>query len=143
MRVLALSTAFIWALTVSAVIMIYHRPGHTSVWEEIQTPGQPTRFIYGTSPAQTLLEHDPAGAVIIWVALSLAMLAGAASLVLRLRTHRDSYRYLALVAGCMLVAFSVFGLLWGVLGLGTVGALVALSSRALPADAGRGPVAPV
>ena len=134
LRIAALAGAYLWALALVAACFLYHRPGRRSLWEAAVTPGRPTTYVYGSSPALTLFQHDPAGAVIILVALAAALLLATVSLALCLGLREDNYRVLAIVAASLLGAFSLFGLLWGILAFAPVVALILAS--ALPAGSG-------
>jgi len=128
MRILSLCGAYAWSALLVAGAFLYHFPGRRSIWEEIDTSGHPPRYIYGTSPARTLFEHDAAGAVIILFALAIALTLVTLSLVLDLRFHRVELRVVAAVASGAIALFALFGLLWGIVAFWPVAALLLLAS---------------
>lgn len=80
----------------------------------------------GHPPALTLYERDGPIWEVALVLIGLVLAAGAIDLVIR--TARSSVRpgVLACTAGGLLVAYSLFGLVYGLLGIGIIGGLVIL-----------------
>ncbi len=83
----------------------------------------------GNPPALSLFERDPLS---VYLALTVVGAALAFSVVDALGLARRTpgeRSIVAVVAGALLVAFSLFGLLWGLLSIGVVGVLLIVSSR--------------
>lgn len=83
----------------------------------------------GNPPALSLFQRDPLS---IYLALAVVCAALAFSVVDALGLARRApgeRSIVAAVAGALLVAFSLFGLLWGLLSIGVVGVLLVISSR--------------
>jgi hypothetical protein len=81
----------------------------------------------GSPPALTLYEKDGVIWQIALYIVGFAILCGAADLAFRTVRCLTAPGVLAIVAGGLLVAYSLFGLLYGLLGLGTIGVLVILA----------------
>jgi len=117
---LALGT--LWAIGVAVFVYEFHINEPRGVLT-VTTGG---RTFAGNPPALTLYERDGVIWEIALILIALVLLSGAAELLLR--TVRLSTRpgILAIVAGAVLVAYSLFGLIYGLLGIGTIGTLVIL-----------------
>ena len=79
----------------------------------------------------TMRQQDPASFAIIVVALVVTLVVSGLGLGYRHRRHRLAAAPAAVAVGGLLGAFSLFGLLWGVVSLGACGLLVALAGRPL------------
>ena len=124
-RRLPIAAASLWTLGWLAVAAGYHinePPGVQSITLNGHT-------YVGSPPALSLMERD-GNAVLIAALLVLAALL-VATLDVNLRRRRDDRRpgVPSVIAGTLLVAFSLFGLGWGLASLGVVGLLVVLASR--------------
>ncbi len=129
-RVLFLAMAWLWAGAVVAVIYGHHVDRPNGPWAVVDG-----RTLYTHYPAQTLAQGDHVGAEIMTVALALAVAVGTVDLAVRLVRRMTVPGVAALSAGGMLVLFSLFGLLWGLAGLGTAGLLVVLSGLSMRSTA--------
>jgi hypothetical protein len=85
------------------------------------------RTFAGNPPALTLYERSGVIWVIAVFIVGFVVLCGAADLLFRTVHRLTAPGITAMVAGGLLVAYSLFGLVYGVLGIGTVGALVILA----------------
>jgi hypothetical protein len=114
--------ATLWAIGVARFIFGYHINEPSTVLS-VTTGGH--TFV-GHPPALTLYERDGPIWEVALVLTGLVLSAGAIDLVVR--TARRSVRpgVLAFGAGGLLVAYSLFGLVYGLLGIGTIGVLVIL-----------------
>jgi hypothetical protein len=122
-----LAAAWLWAGGVIAVWLSYHIAEPHGVLG-VTTGG---RSYYGNPPALALNERDPVSTKIVLVALALTLLAGTIDLAVRTVFRMTGPGAAAFLAGGMLMLFSLFGLLWGIAGVGTVGLLVILSGIAM------------
>jgi hypothetical protein len=102
----------------------------------VAQPGSPFLVVGGHTyvthpPALTLDQRDHVSAESITIALGLVVLVGTIDLVLRLVRRSTTPGFAALSAGGILVLFSLFGLVRGLVGIGTAGLLVAVSGWAM------------
>ncbi|HEV3266534.1 MAG TPA: DUF2510 domain-containing protein [Acidimicrobiales bacterium] len=126
-RLSLLAAAWLWAGGVIAFCLTYHLAEPQGVLS-VSTGGH---TYFGNPPALTLYQRDPVSAKIIGVALGLAVLAGTIDLAVRTVFRLTGPGVAALLAGGLLILFSLFGLLWGLGGVGTVGLLVILSGMGM------------
>jgi len=122
LRTVTLAAAWCWAGAVVAFTYGYHLAQPSTPWAEYDGHTYFTHL-----PAQTLAQSDHMSAEIVTFALCLTLTVGTADLVVRLACRLTAPGVAALTAGGMLVAFSLFGLLRGLAGIGTAGALLVLS----------------
>jgi hypothetical protein len=80
-------------------------------------------------PAQTLLQKDAVSVEIILTSMWLAVLVGVVELSLRTRLKSGLIGGAAISAGLLLIAFSLFGLWWGLMGIGPTGVVLILSGQ--------------
>jgi len=84
------------------------------------------RAFVGNPPALTLYEKGG----VIWeinlFLIGLVLVSGAIDLLVRTIRRWTGPGVLAMVAGALLVVYSLFGLIYGLLGIGTIGILVIL-----------------
>ena len=113
-----LIAAFAWALMTTCVIAAYHVQGFT------------------TGSSVTLLQKDRFLFTIAIGAVWFTVLAGIVDLTVRSWRKSASLGVFSLITGSLLVLYSLFGLVFGVLGIGLVGVFVMLSARPLPAPGG-------
>ncbi len=118
-----LTMASLWSLGFAAFIFAYHIEEPHGVLT-ITTGG---RTFAGNPPALTLYERSR----VIWVSaiiiVGFVILCGAADLLFRTVRRLTVPGVIAIVAGGLLVAYSLFGLLYGLLGIGSIGGLVILA----------------
>jgi hypothetical protein len=109
--------AFLWACLAVAFVVWY--PLHTGV---ITEQGVPVKA--------SLYSQDH-----LWLAnfavIGFSVLCGAVDLAVRVRRRFDRPGPLALTVGVTLALYSLFGLLYGVLGIAPIGLLLALSARSI------------
>jgi hypothetical protein len=117
---LALGT--LWAIGVAVFLFGFHLNEPHGVLT-ITTGG---RTFAGNPPALTLYERDGVIWEIALFLIALVLLSGAADLLFRCVRLSAAPGILAIVAGAILVAYSLFGLIYGLLGIGTIGVLVIL-----------------
>ncbi len=129
-RIGALVAAWLWAGAVVVLLYRYHVAQPTSPWAEVNGH---TYFTH--PPAQTLAQRDRVSAEIMTIAVCVAVGVGTADLVVRLGRRRTVPGVAALAAGGSLLVFSLFGLLRGLAGIGTIGLLVILSGLPMKARA--------
>ncbi len=86
------------------------------------------RTYYGNPPALTLIERDPLASAIVIAVLILGLLISLSDLALQIFSRSERRSKPALVTGIIMVVFSLFGLVWGLLSLGVVGLLIFLSA---------------
>ena len=112
-----MAIASIWACGVATFIFGYH----------INEPqGELTvnvggRTYVGNPPALTLYQKDRVIWEIALFIVGFVILLGSADLLFRTIRQLTSPGIVALVAGGLLIAYSLFGLVYGVLGLGAIG----------------------
>ena len=112
----------------------YHVAQPTSPWAEVNGH---TYFTH--PPAQTLAQQDHVSAEIMTIAVCVAVGIGTVDLVVRLVARWPVPGVAALAAGGSLALFSLFGLLRGLAGIGTIGLLVILSGLPMKARSVDGP----
>jgi hypothetical protein len=83
----------------------------------------------GSPPALTLFERDRFPLILGTVIVVAALTVSAIDVALRSRRKDSRAGVPSLVVGLSLAAFSLFGLLWGLLSVGIVGAFLVLASR--------------
>jgi O-antigen/teichoic acid export membrane protein len=123
MRWIFLLLAFAWVALALAVAFGYHiaQPvGELSVSIDGHT-------YYGNPPAITLYEKDPVSVIITMSVLGTCLAASFVELVVRTKKRWTRPGSVAIVTGGLTVLFSLFGLLYGLVSIGVVGALVLLS----------------
>lgn len=132
-RSVTLGAAWTWAMGVVAFYFGYHFAQQRSPFLVV---GGHTYYTY--PPAQTLSQSDPVSAKIITGAMAITVLVGTLDLLVRVLRRTTGVGIAAMTIGPLLMAFSLFGLIQGLFGIGTVGLLVFLSG--LPMK-GMGPAA--
>lgn len=83
----------------------------------------------GNPPALTLVERDPFSIYLGLAIVGAAILTAVIEATALTRRQSDARAVASAVGGGLLVAYSLLGLLWGLLSIGVVGGLLALSSR--------------
>jgi hypothetical protein len=83
----------------------------------------------GNPPAITLFERDRSWVLIMMSIVVVAMLVAAIDVAERRRRKYSGRGTASVIVGALLVAFSLFGLLWGLASIGVVGLLLILASR--------------
>ncbi len=122
-RWLCIATGSLWSLGFAFFIFSYHIDEPHGILT-ITTGG---RTFAGNPPALTLYERSGVIWVIALFIIGFVVLCGAADLLVRTVRSRTAPGLVAIVAGGLLVAYSLFGLIYGLIGIGTIGALVVLS----------------
>jgi hypothetical protein len=117
-----LALATLWGVGVTLFIFGYHINEPSGVLT-VTTGG---RTFAGNPPALTLYERDGVIWEIALILIGLVLVAGLADLVFRAHRRITGPGLLAIVAGGFLVLYSLFGLIYGLLGIGTIGILVIL-----------------
>jgi hypothetical protein len=87
------------------------------------------RTYTGNPPATTLFERDRMWVFIMAVVVAVAILIAFIDVAVRGRRNVASVGIATAITGAVLVAFSLFGLLWGLASVGVVGLLLILASR--------------
>jgi hypothetical protein len=85
---------------------------------------------------ETLFQHDPTS---LWIALVIcltALLVASGGLAWRLARDVSTQGNAEMASGCVLVVFSVFGLIYGLLTIGLLGFLLILVSRPITQGSG-------
>jgi hypothetical protein len=126
-RCVFLGAAWLWAGGVIAFYLTYHLAQPRGVLS-VNTGGH---TYYGNPPTLTLNQQDPVSTKIVAIALGLTLLVAAVDLVVRTTRRMTGPGVAALLAGGMLMLFSLFGLLLGLAGIGTAGLLIILSGLAM------------
>jgi hypothetical protein len=124
-RVLLFAT--LWAAVACWIIYFHHiaqSPGELSVTVNGNT-------YYGHPPALTLNESDPLSSRIMVGFLLAGLITALVSLKRRTVKRQTGPGVTPYVLGAMVIAFSLFGLIWGIASMGVVGALIVLSGRPL------------
>jgi len=83
----------------------------------------------GNPPAITLFERDKTWVLIMTVIVVVAILVSYIDVTVRGRRKYGGVGNASAIVGALLVAFSLFGLLWGLASLGVVGLFLILASR--------------
>ena len=125
-RSLFLGAAWLWAGGVIAFLLAYHFAQPSSPF---LVAGGHTYYTH--PPALTLNQQDSVSTKILTIALGLTLLVGTVDLVIRTARRMTGPGVAALLAGGMLMLFSLFGLLRGLAGIGTAGLLVIFSGLAM------------
>jgi hypothetical protein len=134
-----LATGALWSLAFATFIFSYHIDEPRGMLT-ITTGG---RTFTGNPPALTLYERSGVVWVIALFIVGFVILCGTADLLYRTVRRLIGPGLVAIVAGGLLVAYSLFGLLYGLLGVGTIGALVILAGlpmRTSQTEAGPVPI---
>ena len=116
--------AALWALLWTFVVFCYHINEPVGMLS-LTTNGH---TYIGNPPALTLFERDRMS---VWLALAVAGAAfcvTAAEILIQRHRRSPGHAMISRVAGGLLIAYSVLGLLWGLASIGVVGSLVVLSS---------------
>ena len=121
-RWILLALATLWGVAVAVFIFAYHINEPIGVLT-VTTGG---RTFAGNPPALTLYERDGAIWEIASFLIGLVLVAGLADLLFRAERRITGPGVLAMVAGGLLVLYSLFGLIYGLLGVGAIGILVIL-----------------
>jgi Protein of unknown function (DUF2510) len=125
-RSMFLGAAWLWAGGLIAFLLAYHFAQPSSPF---LVAGGHTYYTH--PPALTLNQQDPVSTKILTIALGLTLLVGTVDLVIRTARRMTGPGVAALLAGGMLMVFSLFGLLWGLAEIGTAGLLVIFSGLAM------------
>ena len=125
-RSLFLGTAWLWAGGVIDFLLAYHFAQPSSPF---LVAGGHTYYTH--PPALTLDQQHTVSTKIVAIALGLTLLVGTVDLVVRTTRRMTGPGVAALLAGGMLMLFSLFGLLRGLAGIGTAGLFVILSGLAM------------
>lgn len=80
-------------------------------------------------PALTLYQRNSLLVVYSMIAVILAFFIAAIDVEVRQRRHSRRRGRLSVVAGSLLVVFSLFGFVWGLVSVGVVGLLILVASR--------------
>ena len=115
--------ASLWALGVAIFIFGYH----IGEPHGVLTVNVGGRTYAGNPPALTLYQKDGVIWEVALLIVVLVILSGAVDLVHRTVRRLTAPGVVAIVAGGLLVAYSLFGFVYGLFGLGTIGVLVILS----------------
>lgn len=122
-RWIFLATGALWSLGFAAFIFSHHIDEPHGVLTI--TTGD--RTFAGNPPALTLYERGGVVWEITLFIVGFVIVCGTADLFHRTVRRQTGPGLVAIVAGGLLVAYSLFGLLYGLLGVGTIGALVILT----------------
>lgn len=133
----SLAMGALWSLGFAIFVFSYHVDEPHGILT-ITTGG---RTFSGNPPALTLYERSGVIWVIALFVVGFVILCGTADLLYRTVRRRTMPGLVAIVAGGLLVAYSLFGLLYGLLGVGTIGLLVILTG--LPMRKSRTEAGPV
>ena len=121
-----LYVAALWALVCLVAAFTYHinQPiGVSSVTISGHT-------YTGFPPALTLFESDGASVLVIAGVVAGALLMAVIDHLVRQRRNYGGPGIASAIVGVLLVAFSLFGLLWGLASIGVVGLLLIIASQA-------------
>jgi hypothetical protein len=129
-RLVSLAAALLWAG--GAVAVILWLPVHSGV---LTTQGVELR--------SSLYAQDPSGWPLNFGILGATVLGGTVDLAIRARLRITGPGVLALIAAGLLLLYSLFGLLQGVLGFGPIAVFVALSALPLRFAPGAVPGGPM
>jgi hypothetical protein len=124
-RRLPLAVAAMWAmvwLIVAVAYRINEPTGELSV-----TYGGHTYA--GNPPAVTLFERDGVWVLIMMAIVAIAILISVLEVNIRRRRRFVGRGVASVIVGALLMAFSLFGLLWGLASFGVVGLLLHTASR--------------
>jgi len=118
-----IAIASLWALGVAIFVFGHHIDEPRGVLT-INIGG---RTYAGNPPALTLYQKDRVTWEIALFLVGIVILLGAVDLLFRTIRRLTVPGVVAMVAGGLLVAYSLFGLLYGLFGLGSIGVLVILA----------------
>jgi len=130
-----LAAAIVWAYGAAVFITGYRMARQGTPF--LETGGH---IYYTHPPAQTLLEKDPVSFRIALVLIGVCVVASTIELIVRLWLKRSKVGIVAVTAGGLVAIYSVFGLLFGILGLGPIGLFLVLSGLPMKTSAVRGGV---
>ncbi len=133
-----LTMASLWSMAFVAFIFDYHINEPYGVLT-ITTGG---RTFAGNPVALTLYERSGVIWVIAIFIVVSVILCGAADLLFRTVRRVTAPGAVAMVAGGLLIAYSLFGLVYGLLGIGSIGALVFLAGLPMKSRLGEEATAP-
>jgi hypothetical protein len=128
-----LGLAFAWVVVAVGVIYGYHIAEPKGVLS-VNT-GRHT--YWGNPPALTLHERDPISFEIGLGFMGAVLIVGLVDLSVRTRRGMTRAGAGAIAAGALLVLYSLFGLVVGLLAIGSAGALVVLSGLPIKSSAAR------
>ena len=120
--------AALWMLVVVVVVATYHlSAGPPTIWKSVcPTPDRCVNYF--THPrALSLLERDPVSGAFVLGAMAVGVLVGFADAMMAARSRQGSSGVASIIAGVLVVLFSMFGLLYGIASIGLVGLLIVLS----------------
>lgn len=121
-RWVALALGALWAVGVGLFIFGYHI--NEPVGELSVTTGG--RTYVGNPPALSLYEKNGVTWEIALLLIGLVLVAGVTDLLIRTLRQSNGLGVLALAGGGLLILYSLFGLIYGLIGIGTIGILVVL-----------------
>lgn len=124
-RLWPIRIAALWAFVCLVAAVVYHINEPTGVLS-VTYDG---RTYTGNPPATTLFERDRMLVFIMAVVVAVAILIAFIDVAVRGRRNVASVGIATAITGAVLVAFSLFGLLWGLASVGVVGLLLILASR--------------
>jgi len=124
--------ATLWGVGVAFFVFGYHINEPHGVLT-VTTGG---RTYAGNPPALTLYERGGAIWEIALFLIGLVLVAGLADFLFRADRRITGPGLLAIVAGGLLVLYSLFGLIYGLLGIGTIGILVILVGLPMKVEIG-------
>jgi len=120
-----LLVAAIWALVCFVAAFTYHINQPIGVLSV--TVGEHTYT--GFPPALTLYQSDGSSVLVIAAVVAGALLMAVIDLTVRRRRNYGGPGIASAIVGVLLVAFSLFGLLWGLASIGVVGLLLIVASQ--------------
>jgi hypothetical protein len=129
-RWVTLSLGALWAVGVGLFIFGYHI--NEPVGELSVTTGG--RTYVGNPPALSLYEKDGATWEIVLLLIGLVFVAGVTDLLIRTIRQSTGLGVLSMAGGGILILYSLFGLIYGLLGIGTLGILVVLVGLPMKSD---------
>jgi hypothetical protein len=134
-RLWPVALAAVWACIWIEVAVNYHI--NEPIGELSVTYGGHTYA--GNPPAVTLFERDGVWVLIMTTIVVSALLVSLIDVTVRSRRNFGGIGITSMISGGLLVAFSLFGLLWGLASIGVVGLFLILASqpRKLLATEGR------
>jgi len=121
-----LYVAALWALVCLVVAFTYHINQPIGVLSVTISGHTYTGF----PPALTLFESDGASVLVIAGVVACALLMAVIDHKVRQRRNYGGPGIASAIVGVLLVAFSLFGLLWGLASIGVVGLLLIIASQA-------------